>query len=150
MLHIYQLFYQVRVVEGNLVKSIFGLCNRCKTTPLFHALNIAHTLMRPKELRIEFFKRALCNEYTRYLCLNIKSKGSICCDIRELINLKEETLSGIVESCKLEELLMRDEIRSEKENNPYIKSVKEIFNSKDKTLITQRLFYTFAVIANLK
>ncbi|CAF1082630.1 unnamed protein product [Brachionus calyciflorus] len=64
-------------------------------------------------------KTALCNEYTRYLCLNIKFKGSICCDIRELVNLEEETLSGIVETCKLEELLMRDEIRSEKENNPY-------------------------------
>ncbi|CAF0947906.1 unnamed protein product [Brachionus calyciflorus] len=53
--------------EGNIVKKILGISNKCKTTDLFNALKLETTRERMNKIKVDFYYRLYENDFTKKL-----------------------------------------------------------------------------------
>ena len=74
-------------IEGNFIKSIIGLLNRCHTTELLQAVSILETNLYLKRLKLSFFKRLMLNELTRDLLIKIFNNRYIGCFDKEITSI---------------------------------------------------------------
>ncbi|CAF0936462.1 unnamed protein product [Brachionus calyciflorus] len=119
-----------------MIKSMLGISHRCT---LLHALNIEPTKMRINNARIDFFMRLMDNEYTKYVIL--ENKQTIFDEICKMVDVNiDDPAEIIIEACKIEKVILKEELKLVKCNNNYVKIIKNIFDSKDKTSIPKQLY----------
>ena len=74
LLYVIEMFYLKRTeindlkrFEGNIVKNLMDISNRCRTNKLFHAMNIEPTEHKIKLIKLDFFLRLDSNGLTNEL-----------------------------------------------------------------------------------
>ena len=106
-------------LEGNLIKGMFRIGKKTRTTPLLRAVNVEKTEELHTRTKINFFKRLTQFELTNKIIKEMKKndkmvfgdKKSILSDFYEITKTKEDNemminaesiLNNMVEVCKLE------------------------------------------------
>lgn len=133
-------------MEGNIIKNIFGISKRCKTTELLSALKIEQTYVRLNILKCEFYERLKLNPFTKsiinYLEL-IETEGSFINELDRIKNIIEDQLPV---ELKREDLssgykyLAKVESRSISNDNPRVAQIQKIFKYKNSGEISKQLY----------
>ena len=71
-------------LEGNLVKQLIGVSNRCRTGNLLVALNIPSTKMSIENKKLKFFEQLLLNDFTLSVIRELVSLTSTSSFISEI------------------------------------------------------------------
>ena len=97
---------ELRRIEGNFIKSIIGLPNRCHTSELLQAMSILETDLYLKKLKLSFFKRLMLNELTRDVLIELFSNRYIGCFDKEITSIL-----GVERESSLDEALLCNELK---------------------------------------
>lgn len=134
---------QIKRIEGNLVKSIIGISNRCRTSLLFLALGINSTEMQLMKMKLDFYERLLSNDFTKKFLMVLAESGASGDYIEELceytndLNLDEST-STLLQRCKMKISSNEAETKALRKS-PAIVEIKKILDNKNKNIISQLL-----------
>lgn len=117
---------ELRRIEGNFIKTIVGLPNRCHTSDLLKALSISETKQAMTQMKLSFFKRLLQNNFTLSIINNLVELniGAFELEIRKTLELNS--------SCKLSEMILETDMELGKISRAKIES-------KDVTKMDERI-----------
>jgi hypothetical protein len=134
---------RIKRIEGNIVKTILNIPNRCRTSNLFYALKIEPTSQRIDILKTEFYKNLLKNQYTRKVidsCKRLELKNDICNEMETILqNEALDPLLDQIEQCESFKLIAKAEINANTKNNPTVTELHQIFNSKKREEIPDKI-----------
>lgn len=138
---------EIKRIEGNTIKRLIGIPNRCHSTELLIALNIDTTSNYLKSSKLNFLLRICSNEYTLEILKemhNIAETVSYFSEIRDLMGLGGN-INTIEQLCYNAQQQLNDLKTLKKEskylnNNLKVNLIREVIRSKNKSSITERLF----------
>lgn len=133
----------IRRIEGNIIKYMIGISNRCRTSNLLLALNIEDTETYIENVKAEFVIRLIENLYTtKFIEILLRSN-----EIKDLWRNMEYVFDHegvdkeeLIEFCKILKYINKNRTESLRRNNDTVRSIKEIFNNKDNRSMTTKLF----------
>ncbi|CAF0842540.1 unnamed protein product [Brachionus calyciflorus] len=127
--------------EGNLVKFMFGVPTRCRTTDLLCALKIEATIKRLDAFKCDFYLRLRKNVYTNELLDEVKQlENSLSNEIMENKTTYDTNESELDKLCSIIKYHVKSEFKAMKSNNPKVAELIKIFDTKEKCEIQQKIF----------
>lgn len=122
----------IQKAGNNLLRYIFFIPKRCRTSVLRLAINIKKTSDKLKYHQIEFFERLLKNQFTKSLITEmLRERGNIDYIDRTLSILNEITYGDsfeIIDKCQYFKYSVDLEFETSKKNNMLLTQVLKIFN----------------------
>ncbi|RNA38994.1 hypothetical protein BpHYR1_041672 [Brachionus plicatilis] len=95
---------EVTRLENNLLKYVYYVPKRCRTTNLRLINNVKKTHIRLKQMHIEFFERLLENEFTKSIIkelLNVENDKDYVSNTLDLLNeIEYESSMDLIDKCK--------------------------------------------------
>ena len=121
----------IKRFESNLIRTIYGIPKRCRTSNLRLAINIMDTIMKLKQIQIEFFERLIENSYTREILkelLKIPDDNDYISYITSILDeIEHESELSITEKCKYYKYVIRLEVETSKKNNSVLEEIRQVF-----------------------
>lgn len=124
---------QIERIENNILRSIYNLPKKCRTTNLKLINNITNTFVRLKYIQINFFERLLSNSYTKILIKELLQINNQNDYISKIINILDEVKcvenTNIIEKCNLYKYSADMALKASKRNNSDLNELYTLFNS---------------------
>lgn len=126
----------IKRIEGNIIKNIFSIPKRCKSSELFSALKIDPTYTRLNVLKCDFFERLYTNAYTKkiidYLELNQFDCFLIEIDrIRELVDNHFTSDLKRIDVCGMYKYIAQVEKKAKFNQDPKVAAILDVFKRKN-------------------
>lgn len=135
---------EIKRFDGNILKKLFNISKRCKTTPLQLALDITPIVDAVKILKLDFYNRLFNNDYTKSVLFESSSLPDDDDFLSEIIQLTDEqlctnegTLNERVNWAKNE---INVKFKYNKASDPQTKEVTTVLRMKNRTIIPSKLF----------
>lgn len=137
----------LQTTEANIVKRIFGLSQRVKTTELIYGIGLEKSTKKIEKMKIKFFERICKNEYTRnyletlarYFRDNQKkiNKNSILFEIKNILGSDQYLIERLLAKGpkKIRQINKETKLKKKEEN---VKKI-EIILKKDGCIRTEEL-----------
>ncbi|RNA14504.1 RNA-directed DNA polymerase from mobile element jockey-like [Brachionus plicatilis] len=145
--HLYKTFVRpvliIKQTEGNIVKNMIGISNRCRTTNLLLAPNIESTEVYSENMKTEFIIRLVGNDYTSHFINEMANEGTILqiCDLMgHLFNEEKVTVEEIIGICRVSKYINENLTNSMRKENETVKVIRDIFKEKNRELMLNKLF----------
>ena len=133
----------IRQIEGNIIKNMIGISNRCRTTNLLLALNIKDTRTLIEEQKTEFMIRLVKNNFTKMFIQELLDEN----ELKHLWNCTEhifddelKTISEMKLICKMSKHYNDTETKATKERSEAVKEIKQALNEKENKKMVDKLF----------
>ncbi|RNA16092.1 hypothetical protein BpHYR1_020053 [Brachionus plicatilis] len=145
-LHKYKL-NQIKRLDGNILKKIFMVPTRCRSTSLKLALNITPVNEHIALIKLEFYRRLMKNRYTNLIIEETKSitlEKDLKSEIFKLLEYYDDPLLqsqlSLSERIEAVRYIIKANINAEKTCNDEYENVKEVLHFKNREEIPTKLF----------
>jgi len=139
-------------IEGNAIKRMMNVSNRCRTKKLISACKMDTTRNRIKNQKLSFTLRLLENKYTTSLLKSLKEEkcqdqGNFYSEIVGILNLSHYILEQQDQNFEILKIACELEIHNDNKNanntyknDPTVSQIRRVLNGRNKENINKNLF----------
>jgi hypothetical protein len=138
--------YIIKRIDGNILKKMFGVPNRCRSTALQLTLDITPTDDHISLIKLDFFTRLMKNSYTNKITqvMSDINQKDLSTEIAKITNSYDDPIVRSQNNLEIKAEAVKNVIETsltaERRCDERCKEIKDIFRSKNREELPAKLF----------